>query len=180
MAAPDKTVEIPKELVGRFAAGQLTIAQLVRLTPEAQRQVALVGYNYLQSGNAHKALDIYQGLVAASPRNAVFHTHLGATLIALEEYERAFQHYDEAVRLDPANVDALAGRGELNLRRQKMKEAILDLAECVRLDAGKRVASAVRAAQTLLMLKERVTAVRKSGEKKPPEKKPPEKKKKKK
>jgi hypothetical protein len=65
-----------------------------------------------------------------------------------------------------------------------MKEAIQDLAECVRIDAGKRVASAVRAAQTLMMLKERVSAalgpaatpgskssVRKSGEKKAPEKK---------
>jgi tetratricopeptide (TPR) repeat protein len=169
MAAPEKTVEIPKELAARFAAGQLTIAELVRLTPEAQRQVAMVGYNYLQTGNAHKALDIYQGLVAASPGNAVFHTHLGATLVALEEYERAFQHFDEAVRLDPANVDALAGRGELNLRRQKMKEAIQDLAECVKADGGKHAPSAVRAAQMLMMLNERVKAA--GVEKKPGKKK---------
>jgi len=31
MAAPDKTVEIPKELVGRFAAGQLTIMEKKRM-----------------------------------------------------------------------------------------------------------------------------------------------------
>jgi tetratricopeptide (TPR) repeat protein len=171
-ASTDKKIEIPKELAERFAAGQLTIGELVRLTPEAQRQVAMVGYNYLHSGNADKALDIYQGLVAASPRNPVFHTHLGATLVALEEYDRAFDHYDEAVRLDPGNVDALAGRGELNLRRQKMKEAIQDLAECVKADDGKRAASAVRAAQMLMMLNERVKAATGGGAaKKSPEKK---------
>jgi tetratricopeptide (TPR) repeat protein len=158
-----KKIEISKELAGKFAAGHLTIGQLVGLTSEACYEIAQVGYNYLQTGAAHKALDIYQGLVAVDPGNAVFHCHLAATHVALEELDPALGHYAEAIRLDGTNVDALAGRGELHLRMKKLKEAVSDLAAAVKADGGKKQPSAVRAASILMMLNDRVKEVAKPG-----------------
>ncbi|WP_435021169.1 protein kinase domain-containing protein [Tundrisphaera sp. TA3] len=52
------------------------------------------------------------------------------------DYDRAYAEFDEAIRLDPANVRALDGRGVCLQRRGECERAIADFTQAIRLEPG--------------------------------------------
>jgi len=153
-SASAKEFHIPPELGARLIRGEITLGELVGLSPSAQYAIANLGYQLLTSGKLQEARTIYQGLVAVSPYDSVFHCHLAATLYALGEHEEALFEYSQALNFNKANADALAGRGELYLRTGKVVEAVEDLRRSIELDPEGKRASTLRARATLVMLKE--------------------------
>ena len=68
--------------------------------------------------------------------------------------DKAFEEYSAAIRLNIANVDALAGRGEINLQRGKLNEGIEDLRKAIENDPQAKRDSTKRARALLLSLLE--------------------------
>jgi tetratricopeptide (TPR) repeat protein len=162
---PSKQVNVPPELAERLIRGEMTVAQFVGLSQNTLYSIATMGYQMLQTGKLDAALTIYKGLVAASPYDSVFHCHLATVYAAQEEFETALASYSTALMYNRANVDALAGRGEMYLRTNKIVEALHDLKAAVEADPEAKRPSSVRARAMLLGLKEKVEAQQKAAKK---------------
>lgn len=138
----------------KLATGQITLAEFAGLSRKQLYEIAGRGYQLLTSGRLEEARQIYAGLVAADPYDSVFHCHLGAVLWQMGEPEKAFEEYDAALRLNVANVDALAGRGELYLAQGEVKKGIEDLRKVLENDPNGERPSTARARALLLSLRE--------------------------
>lgn len=143
-----------REIQGKLATGQITIAEAVGMSRKQLYAIAGQGYKLLNSGRLEEARQIYAGLVAADPFDSVFHCHLGACLWRLGELDRAFEEYDAALRFNIANVDALAGRGELYLLKGEVKKGIEDLRKALENDPQAARPSTARARALLLSLRQ--------------------------
>jgi Flp pilus assembly protein TadD len=140
------------EIQEKLATGQITIAEAVGISKKQLYAIARRGYQLLNSGRLEEARQIYAGLVAADPYDSVFHCHLGAVLWRMGEIEKARAEYDASLRYNIANVDALAGRGELYLLNGEIKQGVELLRKSVELDPKGERPSSVRARALLLSL----------------------------
>lgn len=147
-------VQPTHQAMEKLATGQATLAEIVGLSREQLYEIAQQGYRLLNSGKLEEARQIYAGLVAANPYDSVFHCHLGAVYWRMGDLEKAFAEYDAALRFNRANVDALAGRGELYLSRGDAKKGIADLRAALENDAQATRPSTVRARALLLSLRD--------------------------
>ncbi|HEY0048611.1 MAG TPA: tetratricopeptide repeat protein [Pyrinomonadaceae bacterium] len=138
----------------KLATGQVTLAEYVGLSREQMYKIARQAYQLMNRGKLEEARQIYSGLVAADPYDSVFHCHLGAVLFRLGEHEKAFEEYDAALRFNIANVDALAGRGELYIMRGEVKKGVEDLRSALEKDPQGERPTTQRARALLLSLRE--------------------------
>jgi tetratricopeptide (TPR) repeat protein len=145
---------VPPELSARLVRGEITLAEFAGLRREELYQIAQVGYQLLNGGRLEEARTVYRGLVAADPFDSVFRCHLAAAHLRLGDAEEAVSEFDAALRLNVANVDALSGRGEAQLNRGRIAEAVTDLAHALRLDPEAKRPSTLRARALLMALKE--------------------------
>ncbi len=148
-----------REVLEKLATGQITIAEAVGISRRRLYAIAHRGYQLLSTGRLEEARQIYAGLVAADPFDSVFHCHLGAVLFRLGEHDKAFEEYDAAIRLNIANVDALAGRGELYLLKGEVKKGIEDLRAALENDPQGTHPSSLRARALLLSLRQAAKSV---------------------
>jgi tetratricopeptide (TPR) repeat protein len=138
----------------KLIGGEMTISEYVGLSKQQLYDIAQKGYQLIEMGNLEEAKTIYQGLIAADPFDSVFHCQLGGIFFRQKNFEKAFKEYDAAIRFNLANVDALAGRGELYLMREKYKEGIEDLRKAVENDPHAKKQSSIRARGLLLSLRD--------------------------
>lgn len=148
------------EQLRKVAAGQTTIAGAVGLTKKQLYTIADKGYALFTHGRLDDARKIYEGLVAADPFDSVFHCHLGAIMWRSGNLDRAFEEYDLAVRYNFANIDALAGRGELLIARGDVERGVDDLSRALEHDPKCVRPSTQRARALLLGLSEAAKAKR--------------------
>src|SRR5688572_12566184 len=111
--AAKTNIQISPELAEKLAEGEVTIAEMVGLSRGTLYAIAEVGYQMLTSGKVDQAKQIYQGLTAADPYDSVFHCHLAAAHHKLGELDEALAEYSASLQYNFANIDALAGRGEI-------------------------------------------------------------------
>jgi tetratricopeptide (TPR) repeat protein len=147
----DKQKELVQE---KLVAGEITIAEAVGISQQELYAIAERGYQLFNSGKLEEARTIYAGLVVANPYDSVFHCHLGAVLYRMGEVEKAFEEYDASIRYNLANVDALAGRGEIYCQRGEIKNAVKDLSKAVELDKEGSYPSSIRARALLLAIRQ--------------------------
>jgi tetratricopeptide (TPR) repeat protein len=150
-----------RERAARLARGEITLAQYAGLRRDELYAIARVAYQLFTGGRLDEALTIYRGLAAADPYDSVFRCHLAATHMRLGDYESALREFDAALRLNVANVDALAGRGEAHLSHGHFSEAVKDLTAAVKLDPQAERLSTARALSLLKAIHE--TAKQKAG-----------------
>jgi Tfp pilus assembly protein PilF len=146
--------ELPSDLHTKLARGEISLASVFRLDQETLYEIAGLGYRLLNSGNLTEAKQIYAGLVAADPFDSVFHCHLAAVHHRLGELDDAFREYSEALKFNWANVDALVGRGELQITQQRFIEGLRDLRQGIELDPSAIRSSTIRARALLHALEE--------------------------
>lgn len=147
-------VTFPSDLAASLLRGEVTLANVYGLDQDALYEIANIGFRFLTSGKLSEARQIYQGLVAADPFDSVFHCHLGATHQKLGEFDQAFEQYETALRLNQANVDALAGRGEIHLIRGALVQGVSDLRRALELDREAVRPSTARAHKLLSTLRQ--------------------------
>lgn len=154
--------QILAERLEKVASGQATIAEAAGLTKDQLYEIASKAYQLLGQGKLDEARQIYEGLVAADPYDSVFHCHLGAVLWRSGDMDRAFEEYDAAVRFNYANIDALAGRGELLLARGEVEKGVDDLSRTLENDPDCKRPSTQRARALLFSMHEAAKASRAS------------------
>jgi tetratricopeptide (TPR) repeat protein len=142
----------------KVATGQATIAQAAGLTKGQLYKIAEKAYQLFSQGKLDEARQIYEGLVAADPYDSVFHCHLGAVLWRLGDVDRAFEEYDAAVRYNFANIDALAGRGELLVAKGEIEKGVEDLTRALENDPNCKRPSTQRARALLFSMREAAKA----------------------
>jgi tetratricopeptide (TPR) repeat protein len=136
----------------RLIRGQITPAQYLGISEKRLYEIATLGHNQLSEGKLQVALDIFKGLVAASPYDSVFHCNLAATYAHLERFPEALEEFSRALQLNIANLDALVGRSEVLLHQGQLAEALKDLEAALKLDPEAQHESTQRARATLSML----------------------------
>jgi tetratricopeptide (TPR) repeat protein len=148
------TARRSEEAREKLATGQTTLAEYMGLSRDAMYKIARQAYQLMNRGKLEEARQIYSGLIAADPYDSVFHCHLGAVLFRMGEHEKAFDEYDAALRYNIANVDALAGRGELYIMRGEVKKGVEDLRAALEKDPQGEHPSTQRARALLLSMRE--------------------------
>jgi len=138
------------DVVARFARGQATWAELEGFKFEDAQHIAEIGCDLIAAERYADAETLFAGLVALNPRDPAARLALANVLRQLERPAEALEQYDAAVRIEPTNVAALVGRGELRLHRGE-REGMGDLSQAVLCDpegktpAGKRAQGILRA-----------------------------------
>lgn len=148
----DSTRVISEELGERLVVGEITPAEFLGLSRETLYEIATRGHEMLKTGKLQDALEIFKGLVAASPHDSVFHCNLASTYAHLEKYAESKAEYTRALELNIANVDALVGRSELFLREGNKAAALEDIQKALKLDPEAKRENTRRARATLTML----------------------------
>lgn len=155
--------DVPPELAARLVGGEITLAEFAGLSRPTLYAIAHLGYQLLESGKPEQAREIYRGLVAADPYDSVFHCHLAAAHHRLGDTDEAFEAYSTALRFNVGNAEAFAGRGEIQLERGRIAEAVEDLSTAIRLDSSGKRNSTLRAGAILVGLKEAAQKASRSG-----------------
>lgn len=148
------TDEITPELSAKLLNGEITLGQAMGISRANLYEIANVGFQLLRQGKVEEAKEIYRGLVAADPYDSNFHCHLATTLHQSNEFDEALHEYDQALRFNIANIEAFAGRGELQLARGELAEAIKDLTRVLELDPHAQRTATLRARGVLVAVKE--------------------------
>lgn len=143
---------ISPERAEKLFLGEITPGEFLGMSTESLYKVASIGHEMFKSGQVQGALEIFEGLVAASPYDSVFHCHLAAAYARLERFDEAKASYTRSLELNIGNVDSLVGRGELYLREGKLPEALKDIQQALKLDPQAARDTTKRARATLLVL----------------------------
>jgi len=140
----------------KLIRGEIPLGQYLGMPKEMLYKWADDAHTMMMSGQAQKAAEVFEGLVAADPYNSVFHCQLGAAYVTLERLDDAFTAFDQALRFNGFNIDALVGRGEGYLRRGDVPKGLADFTKAIEQDKEFKRGSTQRARQTLLLLKQQV------------------------
>jgi tetratricopeptide (TPR) repeat protein len=145
----------PKELKDeQLIGGEITIGEYIGLDKTRRYEIARKGFQMIQTGRLDEAATIFKGLVAADPYDSVFRCQLAGIYFKQKKFETASREYDASIGLNLANVDALAGRGELYLMQGKYAEGIEDLKKAIENDPQGTKPSSIRARGLLLSLRD--------------------------
>ncbi len=148
-----EVLAVNAELVRRvksFSRGEMTWAEVEGMTFEEAKAIAQVGCDLAASGRLDDARIIFEGLVAANPKDSAARAALGTVYQKLGRTPDAITEYTAAIETDPKNPVALANRGELRLKAGD-RAGFHDLAKAVDADpygetaAGRRAKGLVKA-----------------------------------
>ncbi len=145
---------IREEYMQRFMIGDITAAEVMGLTREELYMIAKRGYDLLQEGKFSQAQIIFDGLVYLDPYDPYFYTVLGSVRQRQEDIDGALACYNQAIRLQPWNVNALANRGEIFFNQGKLTEAMEDFQKVIAFDSEDKNPSTLRVKTLVLALGE--------------------------
>ena len=86
-------------------------------------------------------IEVLQALLARDPNDHVSHTSLGARYFEKGDVERAFQHFEKAVELDPTFASAEHNLATALMNRRPTTGSIGTLSPCHRVKTGLRTGS---------------------------------------
>jgi Flp pilus assembly protein TadD len=130
-----KMEAIPAAQVAPSAQGTVTPAETpAAVDPEAaQVQEAQAAVSMLNTGKVNEAVAALEKLVAANPTNASMHYNLGVAYERRDEYEKARQQYEEAIKVKPEFGDAFLAIGNTFMAQRNFNDAITPLSKAVEL-----------------------------------------------
>ncbi|HRC85665.1 MAG TPA: hypothetical protein PK413_08660 [Thermoanaerobaculia bacterium] len=147
----------PKKLRD-FVLGRITLGELEGIGKKAQYELAETGYAYLAENLLDKARRIFRGLALLDPYDAYFQLALGWIAQRENQLEEAEGYFSRSLEINPYSAPALAGRGEVRLRRGKLLEAAQDLTGAVREDPEVRQPATSRALALIAILRKQLEA----------------------
>jgi Flp pilus assembly protein TadD len=134
-----------KSRVARWAAGEITWAEVEGFTVEKAREYSKTACDLARRGQLKKAAAIFEGLVAMNPKDHSTRAALGTVYQKMGRLEDAMAAYEQALATDPNDVVALSNRGELRLKSGNVAGGLGDLSRAVEADPNITTASAARA-----------------------------------
>jgi tetratricopeptide (TPR) repeat protein len=133
-AAPEKKRRRTKET----PLAESSLAAVVgqgRKTPQEVADLSLFGHQLFELGRVEEARVIFERLVSTGAKDAFAHTMLGTIYLALKDQTRALALFQLALEIDPNDLSALVYRGEIRLNRGKLKGALDDLTQALKIGA---------------------------------------------
>jgi tetratricopeptide (TPR) repeat protein len=137
-AAAEKWVQdnlnISNELLEKMAKKEILPAQVLGVSPEEQKVLAALGFDAIAKQNLERARKIFSGLVALNPASNLGHTGMGKVLHIEGKLDEALKSYDEALKANADDVEALYGKARILLTRGQKKPALPLLLEILYID----------------------------------------------
>ena len=129
-----RTPNFSDQNLAKFAAGEITWAELTGLTMQDAYSFAQVAYNCFEQGKYDQAQTIVEGLVISNPYDAYFHSLLGSIYGRKGMHEEAQEEYSIAIELNAKDLPAHVNRAEILLQRGEIEKALMDLKKAIELD----------------------------------------------
>lgn len=123
-----------EEDLNKFLNGEITLLELSKIPTHDLWGVAEIGYNLFEQGKTDKSKNIFDALIALSPKEPYFHIAMGAIYLQEKDLDLALVEYNRALNLSPDNIRCLAIRGEIYLQQQRIEEAMRDFKKVLELD----------------------------------------------
>ncbi len=98
-----------------------------KLAPNSQMVQANLANVIFLLKDYEKAQAIYEKLLISQPSNPTFLTNYGISLSDAENYEEALKFFDQAIAINPNNVETLSVRGALKANMGLLDGAIRDI-----------------------------------------------------
>jgi tetratricopeptide (TPR) repeat protein len=152
-------MKLQEEKLDKFVKGEITLAEVINVTPRQQAALVSLGYTFYSQGRLKDAAKILEGFTLLDDNISYVFALLGSIYQKEEDYEAAIEQYTKALILDPHDVYCLANRGEIFLRQGKFKEASTDLLKAMDSDPHKKHPAANRARLLLALAYDAVKAV---------------------
>ena len=155
-AVKKKTPVTRDEKLEAVADGDMTFAQAMDLTRTEAYGIAFAAHRLFEHGQVARAKKMLEGLIVANPKDAYFHTLLGAIHGREGDEDAALKLYTEAVKLNPQNLAAHVNRADLLLRKGTLDAALQDLIAATKIDPrgstplGKRALALARSTSASL------------------------------
>ena len=107
------------------ADGESTTSQ----SPQGDRNLAAI---HFQAGRYREAAQMYQKLVEANPEDPSLRASFAGVLGTLERYDLAVEQLDQAIALEPLNVEAFHNRAVIHERNGDPESAVADYTTALR------------------------------------------------
>lgn len=131
---PEKKEEDYQKFL-KFAAGEITWAEIKGYPKSLLKFLAKTAYFHFQKGNYALAESLFKGLSIVDHTNWYYRAALGAIYQKQKLFEEAIDEYTTALDLQEGEVTALANRGECHLQLQNYSEALEDFKQVLSLDS---------------------------------------------
>lgn len=106
----------------------------IKINPSAEAHYSLAKY-YQDTRAFDKALDAYNDLVTAHPKNINAFYNMGVIQLAeLKKYDLAVQYFTTAIGINPKYVEAYYGRGLSYQYSGNINKAVTDFQACLSID----------------------------------------------
>jgi tetratricopeptide (TPR) repeat protein len=112
---------------GHLLTAMRAFKQLSQQEPGSPATWFYLGNGYLQLARYSDALTCYSVCVALAPHVSRYHYDRGVALYNLGDFRGAVAEFDELLRREPANVNALLSRAQANRNLGEFVSAIADL-----------------------------------------------------
>lgn len=140
-----------QRLVDQWLQGKTSLKQIVGLSDEELYAFASQGYYFFLQGKIEAARVIFEGLVAADPRNNYYYRALGAIYWRLKEAQKAIKQFTYAIRVAPNDMTSYVNRAEVYVSLRQFEAAKSDLDYVIRLATANEEAL-VRKAQAIVRM----------------------------
>lgn len=95
-----------------------------------------LGMAYLECNQPQNAVRAFERAIAAAPGSATLHANAGTALYAASDRDGAEKQFNAALRLDPANPEALVGKAGLFIEKKQPEKALQTLSQLAGSDAA--------------------------------------------
>lgn len=143
--ALDKTVDSyvkmgEENMAGDFRQTISTLNSALRLNPQNEKALFLLGRIYLDQGQIENAVVILQRLVEFKPRYPEAQLYLGRAYFKAHDYESAIDHLAAALAVNANSYDALVDRAEAQISIGDYESAKTDLITARAVDENRWIA----------------------------------------
>lgn len=152
-------MELLEEKIEKFGKGEITLAEVMNITPRQEAALISLGYTFYSNGRLDDAIKILEGLTTIDNNIPYAFTLLGSIYQKKEDYEKAIEQYTRALTLDSRDIYSFVNRGEILLRLGKFQEATSDLMKALETDPDKKHPAANRARVLLALTQDAVKAL---------------------
>ena len=119
---------------GRLGEAQSVYLEVLQRQPEHAGALHLLGLIAFQSGEADKAVDLFDHAIAVRPDFPEAYDNRGTALYALGRYEDAVASYDRSIALKPGQAGPHANRGNALQTLHRGEEALTAFDTAIALD----------------------------------------------
>ncbi len=128
-AAETQDASVDPAILARLEA----LGYLEAESPRSTKNLAAMSF---EEGDFEKSIEAYRAQIERNPKDAGAHSSLAGALGAVERYDEALVHLDEAIRLNPLHAGAYHNKAVIHERQGDREAAIEEYKKAIRFGSG--------------------------------------------